>query len=148
MLGQNLFCRRSTGTLSTMPNYTYVLRTLRCNERVSSVQAAAATSVSSPMDEERRTNSARPRIASCRAAAACLARSSTRIVDAPSSTKLLRRSIMAGAAGAPVERGVNGSELAAESMISTNSIRWSWLDEFEACALAAGWNTFAATGSF
>ena len=82
----------------------------------SSVQAAAATSVSSPMEDERRTNSARPRIASARAAAAALARSSTNFVDAPSSTKLLRLSIIAGA---PVERGVSGSELAVESMVGT-----------------------------
>ena len=128
MLGQNLFCRRSPGTLSTTRNYTYVLRyTSLLHERVFcsrytsaySVQAAAATSASSPMDDERRTNSARPRIASARAAAAALARSSTNFVDAPSSTKLLRLSIIAGA---PVERGVNGSELAVESMASA-----SWL---------------------
>ena len=115
--------------------YTYVLRyTSLLHERVFcsrykrvfcrctsaySVQAAAATSASSPMEEERRTNSARPRIASARAAAAALARSSTNFVDAPSSTKLLRLSIIAGA---PVERGVSGSELAVESMAST-----SWL---------------------
>ena len=91
------------------------LGTLRCYER-SFVQAAAATSVSSPIDEERRTNSARPRIASARAAAAAFARSSTSFVEAPSRTKLLRRSIMAGA---PVERGVNGSLLAVESMVGT-----------------------------
>ena len=107
------------------------LGTLRCHERVF-VQAAAATSVSSPMEDERRTNSARPRIASARAAAAALARSSTNFVDAPSRTKLLRRSIMAGA---PVERGVKGSELVVESMALTSSrARSEWL-EFEACAL-------------
>ena len=129
MLGQNLFCRRSTGTLSTTLDYTYVLRYTsllrarilfrpRCTSAYS-VQAAEATSASSPMDDERRTNSARPRIASARAAAAALARSSTNFVDAPSSTKLLRLSIIAGA---PVDRGVNGSELAVESMASA-----SWL---------------------
>ena len=101
-----------------------------------SVQAAAATSVSSPMEDERRTYSARPRIASARAAAAAFARSSTSLVDAPSRTKLLRRSIMAGA---PVERGVSGSELETESMASTNSApEWPG---FEACALPAGCGT-------
>ena len=95
------------------------LGTLRCYERVF-VQAAAATSVSSPMEDERRTNSARPRIASARAACAALARSSTKSVEAPSRTKLLRRSIITGA---PVERGVGGSELAVESMASTSSRR-------------------------
>ena len=88
------------------------------------------------MEEERRTYSARPRIASARAAAAAFARSSTNLVDAPSRTKLLRRSIMAGA---PVERGVSGSELETESMVSTNSAR-EW-PEFEACALPAGCGT-------
>ena len=111
------------------------LGTLRYHERVF-VQAAAATSVSSPMEDERRTYSARPRIASARAAAAAFARSSTNLVEAPSSTKLLRRSIMAGA---PVERGVSGSELETESMASTNSApEWP---EFEACALPAGCGT-------
>ena len=45
-----------------------------------------------------------------------MARSSTSFVDAPSRTKLLRLSIIAGA---PVERGVKGSELAVESMALT-----------------------------
>ena len=92
-----------------------------------SVQAAAATSVSSPMEDERRTYSARPRIASARAAAAAFARSSTSLVDAPSRTKLLRRSIMAGA---PVDRGVNGSELAVESIALTRSRLVGTLNEF------------------
>ena len=122
MLGQNLFCRRSTGTLSTTVDYTYVLRYTSLQRARLLIQAAAVTSVSWPMDEERRTNSARPRIASARAAAAALARSSTNFVEAPSRTKLLRRSIMAGA---PVERGVNGSLLAVESMASTSSRRVS-----------------------
>ena len=118
------------------------LGTLRCYERVfcsgRRVQAAAATSVSSPMLDERRTNSARPRIASARAAAAALARSSTNCVEAPSRTKLLRRSIIAGA---PVERGVIGSELAVESMALTSSRR---------AALPAGWtlSIFAASRSY
>ena len=42
-------------------------------------------------------------------------------------------------AGAPVERGVSGSELETESMASTNSApEWP---EFEACALPAGCGT-------